>query len=81
MNTCKRRGSQLPEQWLYHLPRDLAGLCAALGLPAKTVTTLIANGSIPTRRAVDKNGRSYGPILVLFADAAAAMRGSQSDTQ
>lgn len=68
MNTCRHSGFNFPEQQLYHLPRDFVALCEALNLPAETVTAMIDAGKIPIRRAVDKNGRRYGPILVWLQD-------------
>jgi len=66
---CPRCGREMIDPYtLFRLPRDLEELAEALGLPAETVTAMIDAGKIPIRRAVDKNGRRYGPTLVWLAD-------------
>ena len=82
MRSCPGCGHQFfSPHTLFRLPVDLDPLASALELPAETVTQMIATSAIPVRRAVDRNGRLYGPLLVLLADAAAAMRGSRTDIQ
>jgi hypothetical protein len=61
---------------VFRLPGELEFLAQALELPEETVTTMLDRGAIPVRRWVDKNGRAYGPLSVLFADAVEAVRGS-----
>jgi hypothetical protein len=69
---CPRCGHALVDpHTLFRLPIDLELLASAVGLPAETVTQMIASGAIPTRRAVDTLGRRYGPPVVLLAEALA----------
>ena len=58
---------------LFRLPGDLPLLAESLEMPAETITALLDRGTIPVRRAVDKNGRRYGPLLVWLVDAYAAI--------
>ncbi|MSP41519.1 MAG: hypothetical protein EXR70_23790 [Deltaproteobacteria bacterium] len=63
------------------IPADIEALAKALELPAEAVTQMLSRGETPQRRAVDKNGRRYGPVLVFLDDALRALREVHSDAQ
>jgi hypothetical protein len=73
---CPDCGHNFPEpRTVFRLPEDTGLLADAVELPGETVSALIDHGTIPTRRSINKNGRPYGPVVVLFHDALKAMKG------
>jgi hypothetical protein len=60
---------------IFRLPGELDLLAKCLDLPAKAVAAMLDTGTIPLRRAIDKNGRRHGKFLVFFGDAQRAIRG------
>jgi hypothetical protein len=78
---CPTCGHSSPDPLtIFRLPQDAGLLAEALDLPEESVAEMIAQGAIRPRRAVDKNGRCYGPVIVLFADALKAMEGLRGET-
>lgn len=79
---CRNCGHRLPDPLaIFRLPKEIDSLADALELAVETVTAMIHRGEIPVRRAVDRNGRPYGPKVVLLIDALTALQGSRRNIQ